>query len=69
MLRRERVFARAEPAPDGGGTVLATALLTRGSGDSASRSADLADELRTALAERTATRSPAPEPESTSRDT
>ena len=69
LLRRERIFARAEPAPDGGGTVLATALLTRGSGDSASRFADLDDDLRTALAERTATRSPAPEPESTSRET
>ncbi len=53
LLRRERVFARAEPAPDGGGTVLATALLTRGSGDSASRFAVLTDELRTALAART----------------
>jgi cytochrome c biogenesis protein len=52
LLRRERVFARAEPAPSGGGTVLATALLTRGSGDSGPRFAALTDELRAALTER-----------------
>jgi cytochrome c biogenesis protein len=72
LLRRERVFARAEPAPDGGGTVLATALLTRGSGDSGPRFAELTDELRTALAGRSAretTARPVQEPESTSRDT
>ena len=72
LLRRERVFARAEPASDGGRTVLATALLTRGSGDSASRFAALTDELRTALAERSARSAPTgpdPEPESTPRDT
>jgi cytochrome c biogenesis protein len=74
LLRRERVFARAEPASDGGGTVLATALLTRGSGDSGPRFAALTDELRTALAERSAGSTPSPtgphpEPESTPRDT
>ena len=82
LLRRERFFARAAAAGEDGGTVLATALLTRGSGDSASRFAALTDELRTALAERgstapAGTRSPvpssplgpAPEPENTRRDT
>jgi cytochrome c biogenesis protein len=68
LLRRERVFARAEPAPDGGGTVLATALLTRGSGDAGPRFAALTDDLRAALAERHPAPD-APEPESTPRDT
>jgi cytochrome c biogenesis protein len=66
LLRRERFFARAEPGSDGGGTVLTTALLTRGSGDSAARFAELTDDLRAALAER----SPSTQtPESTPRDT
>jgi cytochrome c biogenesis protein len=72
LLRRERVFARAEPASGGGGTVLATALLARGSGDSGPRFAALTDELRAALAERSApttTSSMHPEPERPSRDT
>jgi cytochrome c biogenesis protein len=83
LLRRERFFARAGAAGEDGGTVLATALLTRGSGDSAPRFAALTDELRTALAEREPRRTrpagdhsttpsplgPAPEPESTRRDT
>ena len=54
LLRRERVFARAAPAPDGGGTVLTLASLTRGSGESAPRFAALTDDLRAALAARTA---------------
>ncbi|SDF91974.1 cytochrome c biogenesis protein [Blastococcus aurantiacus] len=58
LLRRERVFARAAPAPDGGGTVLTLASLTRGSGESAPRFAALTDDLRAALAART---SPLPE--------
>src|SRR6202012_6101559 len=49
LLRRERVFARAEPAPDSGGTVLSVAALTRGSGESGPRFAALTDELRAAL--------------------
>jgi cytochrome c biogenesis protein len=71
LLRRERVFARAEPASDGGGTVLTTALLTRGSGDSAARFAGLTDELRAALAERSTPSQTGPHqtPESTPRDT
>jgi cytochrome c biogenesis protein len=51
--------------------VLTTALLTRGSGDSAARFAALTDELHTALAERTTPSSTGPHqrPESTPRDT
>ena len=63
LLRRERVFARAAPAPDGGGTVLTLASLTRGSGESAPRFAALTDDLRAALAARTA-----PHPEVPPRD-
>jgi cytochrome c biogenesis protein len=63
LLRRERVFARAEPSSDGGGTVLATALLTRGSGDSAARFAALTDDLRAALAERPSPSKTGPHPE------
>ncbi|WP_249933383.1 cytochrome c biogenesis protein ResB [Blastococcus sp. CCUG 61487] len=63
LLRRERVFARAAPASDGGGTVLTLASLTRGSGESAPRFADLTDDLRAALAARTA-----PDPEGSPRD-
>jgi cytochrome c biogenesis protein len=74
VLRRERVFARAGAAPDGSGTVLATALLTRGSGDPGHRFAEISDELGTALAERSdrpipSVTGPQPQPESTSRDT
>jgi cytochrome c biogenesis protein len=58
LLRRERVFARAGPDGDDSGTVLATALLTRGSGDSAPRFVALTEELRTALAERSARNQP-----------
>jgi cytochrome c biogenesis protein len=53
LLRRERVFARALPAPGGGpgagSTVLAVASLTRGGGDSAPRFAALTAELQSAL--------------------
>jgi cytochrome c biogenesis protein len=52
LLRRERVFARAAPAPTGGGTVLTVGSLTRGGGESGERFAELADELRAALAAR-----------------
>ncbi len=52
LLRRERVFARAEPAPDGGGTVLTVGSLTRGGGESATRLAELTGRLRAALADR-----------------
>ncbi|RBY80449.1 cytochrome c biogenesis protein ResB [Blastococcus sp. TF02-09] len=60
LLRRERVFARAAPAADGGGTVLTLASLTRGSGESAPRFAALTDDLRAALAARTAPHSEVP---------
>ncbi|WP_346620192.1 cytochrome c biogenesis protein ResB [Blastococcus montanus] len=49
LLRRERVFARAEPGADGGGTVLTLAALARGGGESGSRFAALSDDLRGAL--------------------
>jgi cytochrome c biogenesis protein len=52
LLRRERVFARVGAAPDGGGTVLTLASLTRGSGESAPRFAALKDDLGDALADR-----------------
>jgi cytochrome c biogenesis protein len=54
VLRRERFFARVAPAPDGGGTVLTVASLTRGSGESAPRFATLTGELRGALDDRAA---------------
>ncbi|TYP89637.1 cytochrome c biogenesis protein ResB [Blastococcus xanthinilyticus] len=50
LLRRERVFARADPGAGDGGTVLSLASLTRGGGESGSRFALLTDDLRTALA-------------------
>ncbi|WP_232797178.1 cytochrome c biogenesis protein ResB [Blastococcus atacamensis] len=49
LLRRERVFARAEPAPGRSGTVLTLASLTRGGGESGSRFTALSDELQGAL--------------------
>jgi cytochrome c biogenesis protein len=52
LLRRERFFARVGFAPDGGGTVLTVASLTRGSGEGGDRFADLTDDLRDALADR-----------------
>jgi cytochrome c biogenesis protein len=64
LLRRERVFARVAPDHADGGTVLTVASLTRGSGESAPRFAALSDDLRDALAERTAV----PQPEESRRD-
>jgi cytochrome c biogenesis protein len=58
LLRRERVFARAAPDEDGGGSVLTVASLTRGSGESGPRFAALSDDLRTALDARTRTPHP-----------
>ena len=52
LVRRERVFARAVPAPDGGGTVLAVGSLTRGSAETGPRFTALTDQLRAALAAR-----------------
>jgi cytochrome c biogenesis protein len=52
LLRRERFFVRADPAPDGGGSLLSAALLTRGSGETAPRFTALTDDLRAALADR-----------------
>jgi cytochrome c biogenesis protein len=43
------VFARTGPAPDGGGTVLTVASLTRGSGETGPRFAALTGQLRSAL--------------------
>jgi cytochrome c biogenesis protein len=59
LVRRERFFARVTDAPDGGGTVLSLASLTRGSGDSGPRFAALTGDLRAALD----ARAPAPGPE------
>jgi cytochrome c biogenesis protein len=52
LLRRERFFARVAAAPDGGGTVLTVASLTRGSGETAPRFTALTGELRDALDDR-----------------
>ncbi|WP_448641201.1 cytochrome c biogenesis protein ResB [Geodermatophilus sp. URMC 63] len=73
LLRRERVFARADTAPGDGGTVLGVGVLTRGSGDGALRFTALTDDLRAALAARATTRAPspdggAPRPEASPRD-
>ncbi|MGY1986767.1 cytochrome c biogenesis protein ResB [Blastococcus sp. SYSU DS0669] len=67
LLRRERVFARAEPAAGGGGTVLTLASLTRGGGEGGSRFEALSDELRDALAAAPPART-APDPEVPPRD-
>jgi cytochrome c biogenesis protein len=64
LLRRERFFARVADAPDGGGTVLSLASLTRGSGDSGPRFAALTDDLRAALR----ARAPATGPEAIPRE-
>ena len=61
LLRRERVFARAAPGGDGGGTVLSLASLARGGGESRPRFTALSDDLRDALA--TAAARSAPDPE------
>ncbi|MBJ7450581.1 MAG: cytochrome c biogenesis protein ResB [Blastococcus sp.] len=60
LLRRERVFARVTSARGGGGTVLTLASLSRGSGESGPRFAALTDDLRAALAARTAPQSEVP---------
>jgi len=49
LVRRERFFARAAAGPDGGGTVLSLASLTRGGGDSGPRFDALTGDLRAAL--------------------
>ncbi|MBY3554604.1 cytochrome c biogenesis protein ResB [Modestobacter lapidis] len=61
LVRRERVFARVRPGPDGGGTVLSIGSLTRGSADTGPRFTALTDELRAALSAR-ADRTPDPGP-------
>ena len=58
LVRRERVFARVGPAPDGGGTVLSIGSLTRGSADTGPRFTALTDDVRAALT----ARAPAPPP-------
>ncbi|MDK3255705.1 cytochrome c biogenesis protein ResB [Blastococcus capsensis] len=67
LLRRERVFARARPGGEGGGTVLTLASLTRGGGESGTRSTALFDDLRGALATAAPART-ASEPEVPPRD-
>ena len=53
LVRRERVFARVRPDPDGGGSVLSIGSLTRGSADTGPRFTALTDRVRAALADRT----------------
>jgi cytochrome c biogenesis protein len=53
LLRRERVFARVAARPDGGGTVLTLASLTRGGGENGPRFTALSDDLASVLAART----------------
>jgi cytochrome c biogenesis protein len=60
LVRRERVFARVGPTPDGGGTVLSIGSLTRGSADTGPRFTALTDDLRAALAARAPAASAAP---------
>jgi cytochrome c biogenesis protein len=60
LVRRERVFARAGSAADGGGTVLSIGSLTRGSADTGPRFTALTDDLQTALAARAPAASAAP---------
>jgi cytochrome c biogenesis protein len=55
LVRRERVFARATAATDGGGTVLTVASLVRGSGEGGPRFAALSEDLAAALDDRTRT--------------
>ncbi|MFQ1001855.1 cytochrome c biogenesis protein ResB [Modestobacter sp. SSW1-42] len=52
LVRRERVFARVVPDPDGGGTVLAIGSLTRGSADTGPRFTALTDDVGAALTTR-----------------
>ncbi|CCG05273.1 cytochrome c biogenesis protein ResB [Blastococcus saxobsidens] len=67
LLRRERVFARAEPGGERGGTVLTLASLTRGGGESGGRSTALLDDLQGALTTAAPART-ASEPEVPPRD-
>ena len=65
LVRRERVFARARPDSESGGTVLTIGSLTRGSADTGPRFAALTDQVRTALTARTdRTSRPTPAPPS-----
>jgi cytochrome c biogenesis protein len=52
LVRRERVFARVEPRPDGGGSVLSIGSLTRGSADTGPRFTALTEAVQAALAAR-----------------
>jgi cytochrome c biogenesis protein len=52
LVRRERVFARSGPAPDGGGTVLSIGSLTRGRADTGPRFTSLTEDVQAALAAR-----------------
>jgi cytochrome c biogenesis protein len=54
LVRRERVFARAAPTADGGGTVLSIGSLTRGSADTGPRFTALTDAVQAALTTRSA---------------
>jgi cytochrome c biogenesis protein len=58
LVRRERVFARVGPGSGAGGTVLSIGSLTRGSADTGPRFTALTDDVRAALAARTATAAP-----------
>jgi len=66
LVRRERVFARVGPAPEGGGMVLSIGSLTRGSAETGPRFAALSDDLRAALAARAPAGPPSPSDEETS---
>jgi cytochrome c biogenesis protein len=61
LVRRERVFARVEPGPDGRGSVLSIGSLTRGSADTGPRFTALTDQLQTALSARATQAPPAEE--------
>ncbi|WP_369132918.1 cytochrome c biogenesis protein ResB [Modestobacter sp. I12A-02662] len=65
LVRRERVFARVGPGPEGGGTVLSIGSLTRGSAETGPRFAALSDEVGAALATRAAAGPPSPSTEET----
>jgi cytochrome c biogenesis protein len=61
LVRRERVFARVGPGPDGRGSVLSIGSLTRGSADTGPRFTALTDQLQTALSARASQSPPAEE--------
>ncbi|MGY1837819.1 MULTISPECIES: cytochrome c biogenesis protein ResB [unclassified Modestobacter] len=63
LVRRERVFARVGPGPDGGGTVLSIGSLTRGSADTGPRFTALTDDVGRALADAAPAPPPSPERE------